>query len=1706
MVSDVILLQRYARTRDAEAFTELVRRYAGLVYGTCLRVLQNTEDAEDVTQECFIELARKAGNITSSLPGWLHALARSRAIDAIRKASARRHYEEQAMADGHDEGASAWADIAPYVDEALVALPEEVRLPLLLHFFEGRTQGQVAQALGVNQSTVSRRIEKGLETLRAHLQQAGVVVSVAVLAALLTTHAVTAAPATLVAALSKMALAGVGCATTGATVPIVIQLTQTIAGKLLLGVLAGALLVTGAFVVKQALGRKAHGLPPAVAGMMSLPATTNTVSGDLQPAPLSATVLPTVHPAATAPRKELRMAQDSPPAAAKPAVAVTPHADAGVDAVTHLSDKLVQLAAQQFADDLPKKSILFAGVPMAYTQALNAAGTKISFAEFTALTGWAFSFGYRYDDISPAFMALRGQPGGDGPFEVFQALPERLGFTREITPVKNDETFWNFICTHINADIPVLSEHMDGGIICGYRQQAGVREVWFVGGPLNGWVRVDKLQPFEVCALKPVNPAVARRQLYREALAHAVELANRPAPQGLAALTAFLQDVGDERKDFAKGADWFSWAAFERLSARKCCAVWLRAAAEEFGGLARDPLLAAAQHYDNAFIAYDSFRLATAEDGKANLHERARTPEKIAAIVPLLKRGIDEERAAVAEMEKALPLIPVEPVPLVADHGAIPLSAIHLLGDGYEQDSFCLALQEASRLLGHTVSYESLLALSTNAFAPGFDIGNDCKELWVCQGWVSHRGPAQAAWQQLGLSVTPITFSRPQGDLTDPNVKRAYRLACAQQIRAEMDAGKVVITSGGWATDNGKVEPWWAGIITEVSLNGAVRGAHPNGKTHNELTDITQGEVFAVSLTQPTLDDPQINRELLQAAINRIRAQGKDFAKGEYSAFGVDALDEWIGQMQHETGFCPECMRKTGSGMSSAMKVARAMSHRSDIAARYLNARLTTFPAAAQPIIKQAAAHYERIVAMLQPAIVGKGEESYRQIVGNLGKQQAHAKQVLLPVKAELVAVAAEMEKALPLITGKAKILDGVATLGWGRDKEDTFAGALESTLAAVKTPWSYTDLMGVSALSFRVRWYQGTQGQRWCPSSPVGEFPEERDALQQATGWQLHATFIPNGMNAQMARFVPQIVANIDAGKPVPAYPPNANMGVIYGYEDDGNMLLLRDYDKPDAPLRLPATQLGQMVIFLGDHGQPLPQRAALLNALQHAVRNWRRVPDPRNDTPGKSGAYQYGQGALTAWADDLGKTDQLTDEERGLLFFVSWWNFDGLYDARKSAITYLENHADILSEQGQTALKQAADLYRQELGMLSTVFADHDAFFGPWSGKSIKEWTPEVRKREQTLLRQAADIETAATAEMEKAVAAEGIKPPVVLTKAISLYNQVNDETRAYPQRRSEAASRVVHLRSLIIGDVDYETLIMLWGFGTSFAYHPKKYFAMYIEPENQEVTERRIARRFGRAWEYLPQPKSAEEAWTTLKASIDGGQPIAGHYYDELIFLGYQDAERSEDRKVLITGLGDDTSWWSWAEFTQWTKETRGFRRPGEVVARAPERELAIEVMKQIVTFPEHDGRAKLDFLKDAHFGLDGMVAYAADIEDMTKTTDYFDAGWIGCHCIYRQFTGRKCAAIYLTRIAELFPPAVSAHILAAAKEYEAAYAAWGEWEQALGQTPERNTYSEVPSLWKIPANRKAGAAAIRKAAVHEQAAAEEIGQALAALGVG
>jgi len=206
--SELVLLRRYATTRDAFAFRELVEQHQDMVFAACHRVLGNRADAEDAAQNCFLKFALAAGRLKAPIGGWLHTVAVRSAIDMLRGETARRARERAvARVAARARTESPWADLRGEVDAAIVALPKRLRTPIVLYFLEGRTQAEIASELGIVHQSVSKRLRRGLESLQRRLKRGGIMTSIVALPTMLSGGTAETAPATLVANLGKMAVA-----------------------------------------------------------------------------------------------------------------------------------------------------------------------------------------------------------------------------------------------------------------------------------------------------------------------------------------------------------------------------------------------------------------------------------------------------------------------------------------------------------------------------------------------------------------------------------------------------------------------------------------------------------------------------------------------------------------------------------------------------------------------------------------------------------------------------------------------------------------------------------------------------------------------------------------------------------------------------------------------------------------------------------------------------------------------------------------------------------------------------------------------------------------------------------------------------------------------------------------------------------------------------------------------------------------------------------------------------------------------------------------------------------------------------------------------------------------------------------------------------------------------------------------------------------
>jgi RNA polymerase sigma-70 factor, ECF subfamily len=172
-ISDVELLHAIAR-RDEQALASLYDRYRLILFGLTMRILNSREEAEDVLQEVLLQVWRRASDFDEQRGRpftWLVTLARSRAIDRLRLLAARQRLATSAAREASEEVSDAALDAVKseqreVVRRALAELPEEQKRTLMLAYFEGLTQSEIAAKLNIPLGTIKTRMRSGMIKLR----------------------------------------------------------------------------------------------------------------------------------------------------------------------------------------------------------------------------------------------------------------------------------------------------------------------------------------------------------------------------------------------------------------------------------------------------------------------------------------------------------------------------------------------------------------------------------------------------------------------------------------------------------------------------------------------------------------------------------------------------------------------------------------------------------------------------------------------------------------------------------------------------------------------------------------------------------------------------------------------------------------------------------------------------------------------------------------------------------------------------------------------------------------------------------------------------------------------------------------------------------------------------------------------------------------------------------------------------------------------------------------------------------------------------------------------------------------------------------------------------------------------------------------------------------------------------------------------------
>ena len=170
-------MQAIAR-KDELALASLYDRYRAILFGLIMRILNSREEAEDVLQEVFLQVWRRARDFDERRGRpftWLVTLARSRAIDRLRQLGSRERLASavvglaRAVSDPAEDAFRS--EQRARVVGALAQLSEEQRHTLMLAYFEGLTQSEIAARLSSPLGTVKTRMRSGMIKLRGLLSK-----------------------------------------------------------------------------------------------------------------------------------------------------------------------------------------------------------------------------------------------------------------------------------------------------------------------------------------------------------------------------------------------------------------------------------------------------------------------------------------------------------------------------------------------------------------------------------------------------------------------------------------------------------------------------------------------------------------------------------------------------------------------------------------------------------------------------------------------------------------------------------------------------------------------------------------------------------------------------------------------------------------------------------------------------------------------------------------------------------------------------------------------------------------------------------------------------------------------------------------------------------------------------------------------------------------------------------------------------------------------------------------------------------------------------------------------------------------------------------------------------------------------------------------------------------------------------------------------
>jgi len=173
------------KLKNNEAFKIVVDTWQDMVYNTVLSIVQNAEDAEDVSQEVFIQVYESIKNFKgdSKFFTWIYRIVVSKSLDHLRKRKRKKRFAFIQSLFGEIEGlihdppdffhpgiALENKENAAELFKAITALPQNQNIAFLLNKVEGLTYQQISEVMKISEAAVDSLLHRAKKNLRKNLE------------------------------------------------------------------------------------------------------------------------------------------------------------------------------------------------------------------------------------------------------------------------------------------------------------------------------------------------------------------------------------------------------------------------------------------------------------------------------------------------------------------------------------------------------------------------------------------------------------------------------------------------------------------------------------------------------------------------------------------------------------------------------------------------------------------------------------------------------------------------------------------------------------------------------------------------------------------------------------------------------------------------------------------------------------------------------------------------------------------------------------------------------------------------------------------------------------------------------------------------------------------------------------------------------------------------------------------------------------------------------------------------------------------------------------------------------------------------------------------------------------------------------------------------------------------------------------------------